>query len=292
MPSKSKAQHNLMAMVANNPAAAKRLGIPQSVGKEYMKADKRKGKKFVVGGPTSYSGEDTGEGMKMSTRRGSSGGMSFKEAFRAARKAGDDTFTWQGKKYTTEMAGAKKAEAPKVEAPKAEAPKEVKVTKTETSVEAPVSPRRGPGGRGAKLPEGYRPKVGSGRYDDPTSSYGERVLSPLKKLTDIFGRRAEERVMRDMGVGRDEARKRLDALEDLKEKEGMRRGGKVKKMRKGGMPDLTGDGKVTRADVLKGRGVFKHGGGVKRYASGGAVSSASKRADGIASKGKTRGKIC
>jgi hypothetical protein len=33
---------------------------------------------------------------------------------------------------------------------------------------------------------------------------------------------------------------------------------KVKK--KGEFPDLTGDGKVTRADVLKGRGVFKKGG--------------------------------
>ena len=42
MPSKSKAQHNLMAMVANNPKAAKRLGIPQSVGEDYMKADKAK----------------------------------------------------------------------------------------------------------------------------------------------------------------------------------------------------------------------------------------------------------
>jgi hypothetical protein len=31
---------------------------------------------------------------------------------------------------------------------------------------------------------------------------------------------------------------------------------------------------------------------VKKYASGGMVSSASKRADGIASKGKTRCKIC
>ena len=28
-------------------------------------------------------------------------------------------------------------------------------------------------------------------------------------------------------------------------------------------PDLTGDGKVTRADVLKGRGVFKKGGQTK-----------------------------
>ena len=32
---------------------------------------------------------------------------------------------------------------------------------------------------------------------------------------------------------------------------------------KGSLPDLTGDGKVTRADVLKGRGVFKEGGSSK-----------------------------
>jgi hypothetical protein len=37
---------------------------------------------------------------------------------------------------------------------------------------------------------------------------------------------------------------------------------------------------------------YKKGGAVKGYASGGMVSSASKRADGIATKGKTRGKIC
>ena len=37
---------------------------------------------------------------------------------------------------------------------------------------------------------------------------------------------------------------------------------------------------------------MKRGGAVKKYASGGMVSSASKRADGIASKGKTRCKIC
>ena len=50
MPSKSKAQHNLMAMVAHDPKAAKRMGIPQSVGQDYVKADK--GRKFGSGGPT------------------------------------------------------------------------------------------------------------------------------------------------------------------------------------------------------------------------------------------------
>jgi hypothetical protein len=31
----------------------------------------------------------------------------------------------------------------------------------------------------------------------------------------------------------------------------------------GSFPDLTGDGKVTKADILKGRGVFKKGGSAK-----------------------------
>ena len=47
MPSTSQKQHNLMAMVANDPAAAKRTGVPQSVGKEFVKADK--GLKFGKG---------------------------------------------------------------------------------------------------------------------------------------------------------------------------------------------------------------------------------------------------
>ena len=37
---------------------------------------------------------------------------------------------------------------------------------------------------------------------------------------------------------------------------------------------------------------MKKGGAVKKMASGGSVSSASRRADGIATKGKTRGRMC
>jgi hypothetical protein len=48
MPSVSKKQHNLMAAVAHNPAFAKKVGIPQSVGMDFNKADK--GKKFKGGG--------------------------------------------------------------------------------------------------------------------------------------------------------------------------------------------------------------------------------------------------
>jgi hypothetical protein len=50
MPSSSKKQHNFMAAVANNPAFAKKAGVPQSVGQEFTKADK--GRKFSKGGET------------------------------------------------------------------------------------------------------------------------------------------------------------------------------------------------------------------------------------------------
>ena len=48
MPSTSKKQHNLMEAVAHNPAFAKKVGIKQSVGKEFASADK--GKSFKRGG--------------------------------------------------------------------------------------------------------------------------------------------------------------------------------------------------------------------------------------------------
>jgi hypothetical protein len=48
MPSTSKKQHNFMEAVANNPAFAKKAGVPQSVGQDFSKADK--GRKFSKGG--------------------------------------------------------------------------------------------------------------------------------------------------------------------------------------------------------------------------------------------------
>ncbi len=48
MPSSSKKQHNFMSAVAHNPAFAKKVGVPQSVGKDFSAADK--GRKFSQGG--------------------------------------------------------------------------------------------------------------------------------------------------------------------------------------------------------------------------------------------------
>ena len=48
MPSKSAKQSHFMRAVAHSPEFAKKAGVPQSVGKEFVSADK--GKKFNQGG--------------------------------------------------------------------------------------------------------------------------------------------------------------------------------------------------------------------------------------------------
>jgi|TARA_R110000868_G_scaffold385092_1_gene652828 hypothetical protein len=61
MPSVSKKQHNFMEMIANSPKMAKKVGVPQSVGKDFAAADK--GKTFKKGGMMKH--EDIKEDMPM-----------------------------------------------------------------------------------------------------------------------------------------------------------------------------------------------------------------------------------
>ena len=76
MPSKSKKQHNLMAAVANNPKFAKKVGIPQSVGKDYVKADE--GRKFRSGGMAGCGTKKMAKGgMAMGAGKGYKAGGSL-----------------------------------------------------------------------------------------------------------------------------------------------------------------------------------------------------------------------
>jgi hypothetical protein len=61
MPSKSKKQHNFMAAIAHNPAFAKKVGVPQSVGKDFNNADK--GKTFSEGGAMKPVDMETNPGL-------------------------------------------------------------------------------------------------------------------------------------------------------------------------------------------------------------------------------------
>jgi len=86
MPSKTKAQHNLMAMVANDPAASKRLGIPQKVGKEFMQADK--GRKFNQGGEMKESKKMVGKEIAFMKKKGAPKSMIKHEMAEAGMKKG------------------------------------------------------------------------------------------------------------------------------------------------------------------------------------------------------------
>jgi hypothetical protein len=82
MPSTSKKQHNFMAAVANNPSFAKKVGVPQSVGKEFNQADKSR--KFSKGGDTMASKMNPGfmammAKKKTGAKKMAGGGMPMKD---------------------------------------------------------------------------------------------------------------------------------------------------------------------------------------------------------------------
>ena len=82
MPSTSKKQHNFMAAVANSPKFAKKVGVPQSVGKEFTTADKDR--KFSKGGDTMASKMNPGFMAMMAKKKAGAkkmagGGMPMKD---------------------------------------------------------------------------------------------------------------------------------------------------------------------------------------------------------------------
>lgn len=101
MPSTSKKQHNLMEAVAHNPGFAKKVGIPQSVGKHFHEADKMKRKKhYDDGGDVdvgSISGPDLSDvqmpDVDLRTKR-----QRFNAAYATAKPG--TVFDFEGAKYS------------------------------------------------------------------------------------------------------------------------------------------------------------------------------------------------
>jgi len=71
MPSTSKKQRNFMAAVAHNPSFAKKVGVPQSVGKDFSNADK--GKTFKRGGEMATKMDPKMMAMMAAKKRGMGG---------------------------------------------------------------------------------------------------------------------------------------------------------------------------------------------------------------------------
>jgi hypothetical protein len=86
MPSVSKKQHNFMAAIANNPKFAKKVGIPQSVGEEFTKADK--GKQFKRGGEMAESKKMVKKEVSFMKAKGAPKSMVKHEMAEAGMKKG------------------------------------------------------------------------------------------------------------------------------------------------------------------------------------------------------------
>jgi len=86
VPSVSKKQHNFMAAVANNPKFAKKAGVPSSVGKEFLTADK--GKTFKQGGTMKESKEMMKKEVSFMKKKGAPKSMLKHEMAEAGMKKG------------------------------------------------------------------------------------------------------------------------------------------------------------------------------------------------------------
>ncbi len=68
VPSKTRRQHMFMEAVSHNPAFAKKVGVPQSVGREFVQADK--GRKFAEGGQMKESKAMVGKELAFMKKKG------------------------------------------------------------------------------------------------------------------------------------------------------------------------------------------------------------------------------
>jgi hypothetical protein len=230
MPSKSKAQHNLMAAVANNPAFAKKVGISKSVGEEFMKADKTK--KFGSGGALKEVDSSDNPGLsKLPTEVRNKMGYMKKGGMTKKYKEGGMADTAQDKN--------KNKKAFKMHDSQEHKGEHTNLTKLKK------------GGMMKKMAMGGKVKETMG-----PRTMAMDVEKGSNKLTK-FGESAVQKRGHTKGKNLGDSGSSIGI-----EGGGMKKGGKVTKM---------------------------CGGGMKKMAKGG---TASARADGIASKGKTKGKFC
>jgi hypothetical protein len=280
MPSSSKKQHNFMAAIANNPTFAKKVGVSQAVGKDFNEADK--GRKFGGGGAMQQkiNKQNTRHGKfdlpvaNLNRMAGMKGGGSVKKFKEGGVNLADvatevkDTFST---KRLKQMAGME--------------PSDRDVERARLNI----------------------PKEGAGSYK--FSPIPSKRLESLQKKKDYDnagykkgGSVKESKGM--MGKGMMFMKKKDAPASMMGMKSGglpmVKKGGKMVpsfaadgkgKMNMGGMAGMKKMNMGGMSKYAKGGGIEAHGktqGTIIKMATGGSVGSASRRADGIAQRGKTK----
>jgi len=98
MPSSSAKQHKFMEAIAHSPSFAKKVGVPQSVGKDFSNADK--GRKFSKGGDMATKkmakGGDTTGMSGVNERRGMTTAKMGKVTAGGIKKFGEHSVQTKG----------------------------------------------------------------------------------------------------------------------------------------------------------------------------------------------------
>jgi hypothetical protein len=270
MPSKSGKQHRLMALVANNPEAAKRLGIPSKVGKEFMKADK--GRKFGSGGSMNESKAMMKREVSFMKKKGAPKSMiEHEEAEMKSKKV--DKFSAGGMGLQKRQFGTGPGQKPM--------PKHLgkAITDRGKAILGSPKPKFAAGG---KTP--YVPGAAMARLQSKIDAANAR-RDAFRQANSVEARAAAQRAARAKGRAELDARAAAaraptPAGGAANPVSGMgAAGGTQAGMRKGGSVFRKGADGVAHKGKTKGTMVkMREGGSVFR-----------KGADGIASKGKTKG---
>jgi hypothetical protein len=243
--------------------------------------------------------------------------ISFKESFRRARNSGLDTFTHNGKKYTTELASSKAAPKAEAPAPKA-AESKAESPKTDASVPSPgrykqdtyETPLKSAarkygsdvtdnlGKIAAGLGVGYGVLKGGSKLLNAASK-GRQEAKLVAGNTDNATRMARATAQAEKDIASNAAKRDTFKASEERLKSGAgsaaekRLTGVDNNPRRGNIPvrdvekNTTAAPAPTRASRTKGN---EDEVGIE-FRKGGSIGSASRRADGIATKGKTKGRM-
>lgn len=211
---------------------------------------------------------------------------SFEKAFAAARKDKQKEFTWNNKKYTTEYKEEKVAREAKEKTASTPANKNTGTpASTNKNTGAPAPASRNTGAPAVAAPRNA-PTGGSLLMDRPEYAASRAQA----KVNQAAAKKAEEKAKADREASiKAERESRAAALKGSPEKiatsllERKRKEAEDRKKEEAEAAKRESDRLFAQIEAGRNRGSM-----MTNYAKGGKVSSASKRADGIAIRGKTR----
>lgn len=284
MPSSTKKQHNFMEAIAHNKAFAKKVGVPQSVGEDFSNADK--GKTFKRGGQMALKKHELNEVKEL--RRIAD--EEEKEAHEMKRGGHVKKMAKGGHTghHAKKMADGGAAIDPRVAALMMAARRGRRMASPAPTMApsmAPAAPMGAPGMKHGGMSKTHHKHLAEHHLSMAEHHHHMAHGGHVKKMAKggVAESMGPKNMSEDVEKG---SNKHLKDGESAVQKRGHTRG-----------HNLGDSGKTSKVESESNMASWekegmKKGGHVKKYAKGGHVSEAHHRGDGIAKRGHTKTKFC